>query len=120
MTGEIKDIQCRNCGESFRPNSRKNTHYCTPRCGDHFRNNKKMHRRVGMKRNIQLLDKLDILSGSRKPIDVSILEKEGFDFKHYDAIKETPLPNSNQKATIFYFGHYSLHLENKLTFLTRL
>ncbi len=119
MTGEIKNIQCRNCGESYRPNSRKNTHYCSPRCGDDFRNKRKSDIRLSKKRNILLLNKLDILSGSRKQIDVSTLAKEGFNFKCHDEIRETSLPNSNQKATVFYYGRYSLHNENNLTFITR-
>lgn len=119
MTGEIKDIQCRNCGESFRPNSRKNTHYCTPRCGDHFRNNRKSEIRRGKLKNAAILDAYKIVRNHRISVTKAELDSKGFKGELFDKIEYFPIASSTAKSGLVYYGYYTIVNENGLLQITR-
>ncbi len=119
MTREIKDIQCRNCGESFRPNSRKNTHYCSPRCGYHFKNNKNREARIGRKKNEAILNTYKIVRGHRISVTQMELESKGFKGELFDKIEYFPIANSTNKSSLAYYGYYSISNENGLLHITK-
>ncbi len=119
MAIEIKHSQCQNCGETYRPNSRKNTHYCSTRCGDHFRNNKKREVRIAKLKNSTILDSYNIIRGNRISVTKMELESKGFRAELYDSIEKFPIPNSTAKSSIIYYGKYTLCNENEKLLLTK-
>lgn len=119
MTGEIKNIQCRNCGESYRPNSRKNTHYCSPRCGDDFRNKRKSEIRRGKLKNVAILDAYKIVRGHRISVTKAELDSKGFKGELFDKIEYFPIANSTDKSSLVYYGYYTISNENGLIHITK-
>lgn len=119
MTREIKHIPCRNCGESFHPNSRKNTHYCNPRCGDDFRNRRKSDIRQGKIKNSNILNSYNLTRGTRKSITQEELEGKGFKVELFDAIEYLPIADSATKSSIVYYGHYIINNEHGKLYLTK-
>jgi hypothetical protein len=119
MAIEIKDRQCQNCGETYRPNSRKNTHYCSTQCGDHFRNNRKREKRLSRAKNKSILDSYQLVRGNRIYVTQKELEGKGFKGELFDSIEYFPIPNSTAKSSIIYYGQYTLCNESGKLLLTK-
>ena len=71
--------KCLGCGNRFKPNSARQTHYCSAACGDRARNNRKRDRRLALRRNIEILDALKIPVGHSQEVNLDDLCNQGFD-----------------------------------------
>jgi hypothetical protein len=119
MIKELENLKCRYCGESFRPNSRKNTHYCSPRCGDHSRSNKKREVRLGKLKNKAILDSYKIVRNHRITVTKMELESKGFNGELFDKIEYFPIANSTDQSSLVYYGYYIINNETGLIHITK-
>jgi predicted RNA-binding Zn-ribbon protein involved in translation (DUF1610 family) len=114
MTEKVK---CLGCGDMFRPNSAKQTHYCCSKCGDQVRNRKKRDRRIALERNIRILHTYKIPVGYTRQVGIEDLKRQGFDFEAHSHRMNIPFPDGITFSTKLCFGPYLLYNEENKTYI---
>ena len=114
MTDRVK---CLGCGDMFRPNSAKQTHYCCAQCGDRVRNKKKRDRRLALERNMRILNALKIPMGLTLEVDMEKLYNQGFDPEAYTDRINHLLFDGITTTSIGLFGPYMIYNQQNKTFI---
>jgi hypothetical protein len=102
---------CLTCGDTYRPNSAKQTHYFSAKCCDFARNKKKRDRRIALERNIKILHTYKIPAGHARPISIDALKQQGFNFKAHSYRMNIPLADDITYSFKLFFGLYLLYKE---------
>lgn len=103
---------CRSCGKLYWPNSAKQTHYCSVKCGDNSRNKRKSENRRTLQRNIQILQDYNIPLGNTREVDMSELERRGFDADVNTLFHKIHHADGITISAKIAFGPYVLYNEN--------
>jgi predicted RNA-binding Zn-ribbon protein involved in translation (DUF1610 family) len=108
---------CLTCGDTYRPNSAKQTHYCSAQCGDVARNRKKRDRRLALERNIKILHTYKIPAGHARHISIDALKQQGFNFDAHSYRMNIPLSDGITFSSKLCFGPYLLYNEENKTYV---
>ena len=110
-------VKCLGCGDMFRPNSAKQTHYCCAHCGDRVRNKKKRDRRLALERNLKILNALKIPIGLSMEVDMENLYDQGFDTEAYTDRIDYLLSDGFTMSTKALFGPYMIYNQQQKTYV---
>jgi hypothetical protein len=108
---------CLTCGDTYRPNSAKQTHYFSAKCCDFARNKKKRDRRLALERNIRILHTYKIPVGYTRQVGIEDLKRQGFDFEAHSHRINIPFPDGITFSTKLCFGPYLLYNEENKTYV---
>jgi len=99
-------LKCHGCNDLFSPNSARQTHYCSPECGNKARNERKRMRRLALRRNIEILDALRIPVGYSQDVDLDELYAQGFDPNVHTDRLDFLLPDGITQTCRIYMERY--------------
>jgi hypothetical protein len=109
-------LECKGCGKLYWPCSAKQTHYCSSRCGDRVRNDRKRDRRLTLRKNIEILDALKIPVGYSLVVDINELYARDFNPEVFTERVDVLLPDGITQAVKIYMERYLIYNhQNKIT-----